>query len=61
MFESIAEVDTKYSKIIDKECESVSADIRKWFKKLAKEEKSHDDRLANANEKIRQAGTLQRC
>ena len=56
MFESIVEVDTKFSKIIDKECEAISAEIRKWFKKLAKEEKAHDDRLNNANEKIKQAG-----
>jgi hypothetical protein len=50
------EVDTKFSKIIDKECETVSAEIRKWFKKLAKEEKSHDERLASANDKINKAG-----
>lgn len=55
IFEAIVEVDTKFSKVIDKECEAVSAEIRKWFKKLAKEEKGHDDRLASANDKINKA------
>ena len=49
-------MDTKFSKLIDKECETISSEVRKWFKKLAKEEKAHDERVITANEKIRQAG-----
>lgn len=35
VFEAIAEVDTKFMRIADKECEGVTADLKKWFKKLA--------------------------
>ena len=56
MFESAAEVDIKFSKLIDKECENITTDVRKWFKKLAKEERAHDERIMTANDKIKQAG-----
>ena len=35
IFESMVEVDTKFAKYADKECDSVSAEVKKWFKKLA--------------------------
>lgn len=35
IFESLAEVDVKFSKIADKEVENVGSDLRKWFKKLS--------------------------
>ena len=35
IFEAMAEVDTKFAKLADKECDSVSAEVKKWFKKLA--------------------------
>ena len=56
IFESIVDVDSKFSKIVDKECESISGDVRKWFKRLAKEEKAHDDKIMTANAKIKAAG-----
>ena len=31
----MAEVDSKFAKYADKECDSVSAEVKKWFKKLA--------------------------
>ncbi|KAL5525506.1 hypothetical protein ACEPAG_6842 [Sanghuangporus baumii] len=56
LLESLAEVDAKFVKTIDKECEGVSGDLKKWFKKLAKEERNHDEKVSAANAKIKQAG-----
>lgn len=72
----LSEVDTKFSKFVDKECDVINGEVKKWFKKLSvccsalfffnlwgadvpvqKEEKAHDERIANANAKIKQAGT----
>lgn len=35
IFEVLAEVDAKFAKIADKEYDSVSTEVKKWFKKLA--------------------------
>ncbi|KAF8274841.1 hypothetical protein EI94DRAFT_1713173 [Lactarius quietus] len=56
IFDVLSDVDAKFSKFVDKECDVISAEVKKWFKKLAKEEKVHDDKIANANVKIKQAG-----
>ncbi|KAH9930162.1 uncharacterized protein B0H18DRAFT_1209645 [Fomitopsis serialis] len=58
IFDTLCEVDAKFVKLADKECDAVSAEVKKWFKKLAKEERAYDDRLANANAKLKQAGQL---
>ncbi|KAA1467438.1 hypothetical protein DENSPDRAFT_244525 [Dentipellis sp. KUC8613] len=58
VFEVLSDVDAKYAKLVDKECDSVSNEVRKWFKKLAKEEKAHDDKINSTNTKIKQAGQL---
>ncbi|KAL4064444.1 hypothetical protein V8B97DRAFT_332494 [Scleroderma yunnanense] len=58
IFEVLAEVDGKFAKIAVKECTSMSAEVKKWFKKLAKEEKAHDERMSESNAKIKQAGQL---
>ncbi|KAF8591135.1 hypothetical protein K439DRAFT_1611459 [Ramaria rubella] len=58
IFENLAEVDAKFVKILDKETENVGSDLKKWFKKLTKEEKAHDERIAVANAKIKQAGQM---
>ncbi|KAF9816639.1 hypothetical protein IEO21_03944 [Rhodonia placenta] len=58
MFETLSDVDSRFIKLADKECDNISSEVKKWFKKLAKEEKAHDERLANANAKIKQAGQL---
>ncbi|KAK7678579.1 hypothetical protein QCA50_018451 [Cerrena zonata] len=58
IFESLVEVDSKFVKFADRECDNISAEVKKWFKKLAKEEKAHDQRMATANAKIKQAGQL---
>lgn len=34
MFEVLADVDAKFAKLMDKECDGVSGEVRKWFKKL---------------------------
>ncbi|TFK40415.1 hypothetical protein BDQ12DRAFT_734393 [Crucibulum laeve] len=58
VFEALSDIDTKYVKIADKEYDNISGEVKKWFKKLAKEEKLHDERMANANAKIKQAGQV---
>jgi hypothetical protein len=75
IFEALSDVDSKFVKIADKEYDGISAEVKKWFKKLAvsiaqifrcctypqintynqKEEKAHDDKMSNANTKIKQA------
>ncbi|EKM78814.1 hypothetical protein AGABI1DRAFT_107287 [Agaricus bisporus var. burnettii JB137-S8] len=58
IFDVLVDVDTKFVKIADKEYDTISTEVKKWFKKLAKEEKVHDERIANANAKIKQAGII---
>ncbi|KAG7451202.1 uncharacterized protein BT62DRAFT_926854, partial [Guyanagaster necrorhizus] len=58
IFEALFDIDAKFAKIADKEYEGISSEVRKWFKKLAKEEKACDDRIAAANDKIKQAGQV---
>ncbi|KAJ4494920.1 hypothetical protein C8J55DRAFT_497953 [Lentinula edodes] len=58
IFEALSEVDSKFAKLADKEYDGVSGDVKKWFRKLAKEEKAHDERIAIANAKIKQAGLM---
>lgn len=35
IFEALADVDGKFAKIAEKESHNVSAEVKKWFKKLA--------------------------
>ena len=35
IFESLVEVDSKFVKFADRECDNISAEVKKWFKKLA--------------------------
>ena len=35
LFEALADIDTKYAKIADKEYDGISAEVKKWFKRLA--------------------------
>ncbi|KAH9481393.1 hypothetical protein JR316_0005919 [Psilocybe cubensis] len=56
IYDSLSDIDSKFSRIADKEYDLISAEVKKWFKKLAKEEKAHDERISNANAKIKQAG-----
>ncbi|KXN84728.1 hypothetical protein AN958_12155 [Leucoagaricus sp. SymC.cos] len=56
IFEALAEVDAKFVKIADKEYDAISTEVKRWFRKLAKDEKAHDDRIVSANAKIKQAG-----
>ncbi|KAJ7756485.1 hypothetical protein DFH07DRAFT_820739 [Mycena maculata] len=58
IFDALSDVDSKFAKIADKEYDAISAEVKKWFKKLAKEEKAHDERLSSANAKIKQAGQI---
>ncbi|KAJ7158711.1 hypothetical protein C8R46DRAFT_1178136 [Mycena filopes] len=58
IFDALSDIDSKFAKIADKEYDGISAEVKKWFKKLAKEEKAHDDRLSSANAKIKQAGQI---
>ncbi|KDQ59199.1 hypothetical protein JAAARDRAFT_175969 [Jaapia argillacea MUCL 33604] len=58
IFDALFEVDSKFAKLVDKECDAVSADVKKWFKKLAKEERAHDERIATANYRLKSAGQI---
>lgn len=35
IFDSLSDIDSKFAKIADKEYDSISNDVKKWFKKLA--------------------------
>lgn len=35
IFEASTDVDSKYAKIVDKEYDTISNEVKKWFKKLA--------------------------
>lgn len=35
LLESFSEAETRFVKVADKECEGVSGELKKWFKKLA--------------------------
>lgn len=35
IYEALSDIDSKFSKIADKEYDLVSAEVKKWFKKLA--------------------------
>ncbi|KIM84097.1 hypothetical protein PILCRDRAFT_818398 [Piloderma croceum F 1598] len=56
IFEVKSDIDTKFGKIADKEYDAINVDVKKWFKKLAKEERAHDERVNTANIRIKQAG-----
>ncbi|KAF8656276.1 hypothetical protein AX16_002712 [Volvariella volvacea WC 439] len=56
IFEALADINSKFSKLADKEYDFISTEVKKWFKKLAKEEKAHNEKIANADAKIKQAG-----
>ncbi|KAI9440081.1 hypothetical protein H4582DRAFT_1944924 [Lactarius indigo] len=58
IFDVLSDIDARFSKFADKQCDDISAEVKKWFKKLAKEEKLHDEKIANANMKIKQAGQV---
>ena len=58
IFEVMTDIDTKFGKIADRECDHISSEVKKWFKKLAKEEKIHDERMNTANTRIKQAGQM---
>ncbi|ESK94678.1 hypothetical protein Moror_14314 [Moniliophthora roreri MCA 2997] len=58
IFEALGDIDAKFAKIADKEYDAISSEVKKWFKKLAKEEKAHDEKIAATNAKIKQAGQV---
>lgn len=45
-----------YSKLVEKEYESTTSELKKWLKKLKKEDKGLDEYTAGANAKIKSAG-----
>jgi hypothetical protein len=34
IFEVLSDVDVKFSKLVDKECDAINGEVKKWFKKL---------------------------
>lgn len=35
IFEASSDIDSKFAKIVDKEYDGISAEVKRWFKKLA--------------------------
>lgn len=35
IFEALSDIDSKFAKVVDKEYDGVSNEVKKWFKKLA--------------------------
>ena len=35
IFEALSDIDSKFAKVVDKEYDHVSNEVKKWFKKLA--------------------------
>ncbi|PVF95848.1 hypothetical protein CPB86DRAFT_816887 [Serendipita vermifera] len=56
IFDAVSEVDSKYSKLVEREYESCTQELKKWLKKLKKEDKALDEYTAAANAKIKAAG-----
>ncbi|KAF8126938.1 hypothetical protein EV363DRAFT_1401375 [Boletus edulis] len=56
ILEVLADVDSKFAKLAEKEARTIGAEAKKWFKKLAREEKAHDERMNDSNARIKQAG-----
>ncbi|KAG8687616.1 hypothetical protein FRC08_011883, partial [Ceratobasidium sp. 394] len=57
LFEAIGDVDGKLAKLAEKEYDNVSSEVRKHFKKMAKEEKAHDELTFNTNVRLKQASS----
>ncbi|CAE7144605.1 unnamed protein product [Rhizoctonia solani] len=57
LFEALGEVDGKLAKLAEKEYDHLSAEVRKHFKKMAKEEKAHDETTFNTNVRLKQASS----
>ncbi|KAH7312769.1 hypothetical protein B0J17DRAFT_634195 [Rhizoctonia solani] len=57
LFEALGEVDGKLAKLAEKEYDHLSAEVRKHFKKMAKEEKAHDELTFNTNVRLKQASS----
>ncbi|KAJ1308104.1 hypothetical protein OPQ81_002167 [Rhizoctonia solani] len=57
LFEALGEVDGKLAKLAEKEYDHLSAEVRKHFKKMAKEEKAHDEMTFNTNVRLKQASS----
>ncbi|KAI9574029.1 hypothetical protein HD554DRAFT_2012743 [Boletus coccyginus] len=55
ILEVLADVDSKFAKLADRESHSISSEVKKWLKKLAREEKAHDERMNDSNARIKQA------
>lgn len=56
IFDVLSDIDAKFAKIADRECGTISSEVTKWFRKLADEEKAHDERMNDSNARIKQAG-----
>lgn len=55
IFDSRSEASTKYSKVVQKEYEALNEQCAKYFKKVAKEERNHDDLVETLEGKVRKA------
>ncbi|PWN44262.1 hypothetical protein IE81DRAFT_321409 [Ceraceosorus guamensis] len=55
LLESISEVSTKHSKLVQREYESLNDHCAKFFKRVAKEERAHDETLETLDSKVKKA------
>ncbi|KAE8266660.1 hypothetical protein A4X09_0g5684 [Tilletia walkeri] len=58
-FDSLNEVDSKHSKLVQKEYEAINDACAKYFKRVAKEERAHDELVDNLDTKIKKAHASQ--
>lgn len=49
VFEVLSDVDVKFSKFVDKECDAINGEVKKWFKKRAVRRKGIVPNLCGAD------------
>lgn len=53
IFEGVGEVQNKFAKICEREYETLSSELKKWFKKMNKEDRQHDELVYSLQAKLK--------
>ncbi|KAG9002494.1 hypothetical protein FRB90_011376, partial [Tulasnella sp. 427] len=53
IFEGVGEVQAKFGKICEREYEALSSELKKWFKKMNKEDRQHDELVYSLQAKLK--------
>ncbi|KAG8934757.1 hypothetical protein FRC01_000438 [Tulasnella sp. 417] len=53
IFEGVGEVQAKFAKICEREYEALSSELKKWFKKMNKEDRQHDELVYSLQAKLK--------